>query len=202
MKTLLSLPLIGLCLWAWLPESFALGHAIYVETLKTGNSFAIVQDNLATPIWVDGNDFPGVLRAVNDLQKDLFRVTGRTPAISRATNAPGTNLIIIGTIGKNSVIDQLIRDRKIDVTTIAGQWETFLIQEVSKPLPGVSSALVIAGSDKRGAIYGIYDLSEQIGVSPWCWWSDVPVEHKANPLRQSRQVRGRSAVCQISRPLS
>ncbi len=52
------------------------------------------------------------------------------------------------------------------------------MQTVSQPIPGVSSALVIAGSDKRGTIYGIYEISEQIGVSPWYWWADVPVPHQ------------------------
>ena len=36
--------------------------------------------------------------------------------------------------------------------------------------------LTIAGSDRRGTIFGIYELSRQIGVSPWYYWADVPVE--------------------------
>ena len=99
---------------------------------------------------MDSNDFPGVLRAVNDLQKDVFRVTGQTPAISRATNAPGLSGIIIGTIGRNSVIDRMIRDHKLDVSAIEGQWESFLIQVVANPVPGVASALVIAGATSGG----------------------------------------------------
>lgn len=194
-KTLLTLPLIGMWAFTLLPKSFALGNAPYVDTVKAMDSFAIVQGALAAPIWVDANDFPGVLRAVNDLQKDVNRVTDRTPAISRATNAPGAEAIIIGTIGRNSVIDKLIRDHRIDVAEIAGRWESFLVQVVPNPAPGVSSALVIAGSDKRGAIYGIYDLSEQIGVSPWYYWSDVPVAHRAALFaKPGRQVQGPPSV--------
>lgn len=60
-----------------------------------------------------------------------------------------------------------------------GKREKYLLQTVSSPCDGVEKALVIAGSDKRGAIYGIYELSGQIGVSPWYWWADVPVhKHK------------------------
>jgi len=179
MKTRLSLPLIGLCICSFLPEVLALGHAPYVETVASKNSFAIVQDNVAAALWVDANDFPGVLRAAGDLQHDVARVTGRTPAIRLGTNGSGANAIIIGTIGRSALIDKMIRDRKIDVSAIAGRWESFLIQVVPDPMPGLSAALVIAGSDKRGAIYGVYDLSEQIGVSPWYWWADVAVEHKA-----------------------
>lgn len=46
---------------------------------------------------------------------------------------------------------------------------------VQNPLPGIQEAMVIVGSDLRGTIYGLYDISEQAGVSPWWWWADVPV---------------------------
>ena len=57
---------------------------------------------------------------------------------------------------------------------IMGQWESFISQVVTSPLPGVDKALVIAGSDLRGTVFGLYDISEQIGVSPWYWFADVP----------------------------
>src|SRR4029078_12183131 len=99
--------------------------------------------------------------------------------------------ILIGTIGRSAIIDQLATAKKIDTSSIAGKWESYLIQVVADPLPGVSSALVIAGSDKRGTIFGIYDLSEQIGVSPWYWWADVPVEHKdALYVKAGKYVQG------------
>ena len=68
-----------------------------------------------------------------------------------------------------------MREKKFDARDLAGRWEKFVTQIVDKPFPGVDRALVIAGSDKRGTIYGIYDLSSEIGVSPWYWWADVPV---------------------------
>jgi len=63
---------------------------------------------------------------------------------------------------------------------VAGKWETWITQTVDAPAPGIDHALVIAGSDKRGTIFGIYDLSSQIGVSPWYWFADVPVKEQAN----------------------
>ena len=70
-----------------------------------------------------------------------------------------------------------------------------MIQVVPNPLPGVDSALVIGGSDKRGTIYGIYDLSEQIGVSPWYWWADVPAQHQDQLfVKAGRFVQGPPAV--------
>ncbi|MGP8201690.1 MAG: glycosyl hydrolase 115 family protein [Limisphaerales bacterium] len=175
----LAFLLFGLCLFSFHPDTFALGQTPYVESVKSPGSFAIVQENTAAAILVDSGDHAGVIRAVNDLQADVARVTGVTPALSHQENGPGPNAIIVGTLGKSVVIDRLIREHKIDATAIAGKWESFLIQAVTDPMPGVASGLIIAGSDKRGTIYGVYDLSEQIGVSPWYWWGDVPVEHKA-----------------------
>jgi hypothetical protein len=156
---------------------FALGQVQYVEFNSGRDSFPIVKKHTAADLYVDTNDFVGVVRAAGDLQADISRVTGLSPAITHATKNLGENVIIVGTVGKSEIIDQLIREKKIDTAEIAGKWESFLIQVVPNPMRGVDSALVIAGSDKRGTIYGIYDLSEQIGVSPWYYWADVPVTH-------------------------
>jgi hypothetical protein len=178
--TLSGLVLVG-CIMALADESLALGHAHYVDTVPSRDSFAIAEKETTALIYVDSNDYAGVVRAAGDLQSDIERVTSRKPVIinTNTTASLDSSIIIVGTIGKSSLIDRLIADHKIDVTPIAGKWESFLIQVVPDPLPGVKKALVIAGSDKRGTIYGIYDLSEEIGVSPWYWWADVPVEHKA-----------------------
>jgi endo-1,4-beta-D-glucanase Y len=150
-----------------------------VTTVSTRGCFPIVQGNNAATIYVDSKDWPGVLRAVTDLQADIARVTVCKAAIYNDARGLGRNAIIIGTIGKSRIIDDLVKKGKIDTRQIAGKWESFFLQVVPDPLPNVSSGLVIVGSDKRGTIYGIYDLSEQMGVSPWYWWADVPVQHKA-----------------------
>ncbi|GJD03303.1 immunoglobulin i-set domain-containing protein [Colletotrichum higginsianum] len=87
---------------------------------------------------------------------------------------PGSTVIIAGTIGHSKFIDDLIAAQKLNTSEVEGQWESFVSQLVEEPVPGCSRALVIAGSDPRGTIYGIYDISEQIGVSPWYFWADVP----------------------------
>jgi hypothetical protein len=159
-------------------NAFALGQEQYVETTAHGNNFVIVKQKKAAALYVDANDDPGVTRAVNDLQADIQRVSDCTARIVHETDNLGPDVIVIGTLGKSALIDQLVREKKIDIVGIAGQWESFRIQTVKNPLPGIASALVISGSDKRGTIYGVYDLSEQMGVSPWYWWADVPVRHQ------------------------
>ena len=166
-----------------------------MQNVSTPGAFRIVQAKTVAPIYVDSNDYPGVLRAVNDLQADIVRVSGATPAITHDENSLGANPIIAGVIGRSRIIDRLIREGKIDASQISGRWESFVIQVIAKPMPGVDAALIIAGSDKRGAIYGIYDLSEQIGVSPWYWWADVPVAHKdALFVKPGRYAEGEPSV--------
>jgi hypothetical protein len=87
---------------------------------------------------------------------------------------PAANLVLIGTLGQSPPIDQLVAAGRIDADGLAGAWESFVIQTVDQPFPGVDRALVIVGSDRRGAIFGIYELSQAMGVSPWHWWADVP----------------------------
>jgi hypothetical protein len=159
-------------------SAHAIGQPTIVDFKPSPGSFVLVQEKKAAVIWVDPSDHAGVIRAVNDFQADINRVTGIQPAIRNDIRNPGANAVIIGTIGKSPLIDRLVRERKIDAKAIIGQWESYVIQVVSKPLPGVASGLVIAGSDKRGTIFGIYNLSEQIGVSPWYWWADVPVRQR------------------------
>ena len=150
-----------------------------VMTEPAPGAVCIVADNnAATKLFVDAGDHAGVVRAARDLQADVARVTGLTPAMVHTPEELGESAVLIGTLGRSKLIDRLVAEGKIDATGVAGKWEASVTQVVRDPLPGVKSAVVIAGSDKRGTIYGIYDLSEQMGVSPWYWWADVPVRRR------------------------
>lgn len=176
-------------------EVSAIGPQRYVDTVASEGSFQLAQKGETAVIYVESGDWPGVIRAAGDLQADVNRVTGQTPKIVQKETDLGKNAVIIGTIGKSKLIDQLAKDGKIDTAQITGKWESFVITVVPKALPGVENALVIAGSDKRGTIFGIYDLSEQIGVSPWYWFADVPAKHKdAIFIKAGKYVQGPPAV--------
>lgn len=141
--------------------------------------FTLVSGDRVAGFSHSEGEWPGVVRAIRDLQSDLERVTGRRPKIATAAG-PVPGAILIGTLGKSTLIDGLVAAGKLDVSDLSGRWEGFVIATVEQPSPGVDQALVIAGSDKRGTIYGIYELAEQIGVSPWSWWADVPVKKRAS----------------------
>ena len=124
-------------------------------------------------IAYDEKDHKGVQRAANDLVQDIERVTGIKPSVmNQYRSVPA---IVIGTVGKSCLIDSLVSCGKLDVGELKGKWESF---EISVLDEADERLLVIAGSDKRGTIYGIYELSEQLGVSPWYWWADVPAKKR------------------------
>ncbi|NLE35541.1 MAG: glycosyl hydrolase [Bacteroidales bacterium] len=148
---------------------------VIISAEKSAGSLVLASAGGCTPLLVSPGEWPGVKRAFTDLQNDLGLVTGAIPDLVTASKPPRSEFVIIaGTIGRSALIERLIKKKKIDVGAITGRWESFVIQTVEKPFPGVKSALVIAGSDKRGTIYGIYEISRQAGISPWHWWADVP----------------------------
>ncbi|SMF24937.1 Glycosyl hydrolase family 115 [Alteromonadaceae bacterium Bs31] len=159
-------------------QSYALGDKPYISEKNRRGAVALVSKSATAQVYVDTADHKGVIRAVGDLQADFHRVSAQTPAIVHNQQALGKDALIVGTMGKSALIDQLILDKKIDPAAISGKWDAYHLQVVHKPLPGVERALVIAGASKRGTIYGVYDVSEQIGVSPWYYWADVPSQQK------------------------
>ena len=155
----------------------ALGEPRYVSTSPAPGAFVLAANGHSTPLVVSDSDWPGVVRAVGDLSADEARVTGHAAEVLKNSRALKGDVVLIGTIGRSPLIDALLRRHKLDVSGVEGKWESAVTTVLDRPLPGVRRALVIAGADKRGTIYAIYDLSEQMGVSPWYWWADVRVPH-------------------------
>ncbi|KAA3437695.1 glycosyl hydrolase 115 family protein [Rufibacter hautae] len=180
----------------WAPAAFALDDVRYITNQKKNDAFPLFTEGKSAPFFVSDKDFTGVIRALKDLQADVKNVTKAEPALTVGQKAPkAKTLVLVGTLGKSPLIDQLVKSKKLDVKDLAGKWETFVVQTVKKPMKGVDEALVIVGSDKRGTIYGIYDVSQQIGVSPWYWWADVPVKQQENLyVLEGRHTKGTPAV--------
>ncbi len=129
-------------------------------------------------IYISEKDFSGVHKVAQWFSSDIAKVSGKK--LNLLQDAKGEQLIIVGTLGKNAIIDSLVSIGKLDVSNIENKWEASLLQVVKNPVSGVGKALFIVGSDKRGTMYGMLDISRKIGVSPWYWWGDVPVQKHSN----------------------
>ncbi len=146
----------------------------------TNGSFTLISAGRPASLYVDQQVDPAVQIAADGFAKDLERVSGRPTVRLDNISAAAGPVVIVGVAGANGIIDRLVREGKINASDLSGQWEAFRQVVVENPLPNVARALVVVGSDRRGAAYGLYDLSEKIGVSPWHYFADVPVTKKAD----------------------
>src|SRR5919206_3157712 len=149
----------------------------FISEKKEAGAFPVVAGNSATTIYTDASDDWLVQKAALLLQEDMEKVSGKKPALATTLPAKANNIIVIGTLDKSALLKQLVQQKKLNIVN-KGKWDGYTIQVISNPFKGIDNALVIAGNNKRGAAYGVFELSEQMGVSPWYWWGDVPVKKK------------------------
>ncbi|MGW9529252.1 glycosyl hydrolase 115 family protein [Paenibacillus terrae] len=135
----------------------------------------LVQNGKACPIYTDakGTDFDGIRRISLSLAKDIELVTAVLPKLITDRAQLSGMAVIAGSVGHNDIIDSLIAEDRLDVSGLRSRRETYMIRVLERPCPELDKAVVIAGSDKRGTLYGLYHISELIGVSPWVYWADV-----------------------------
>lgn len=160
-------------------NSYAINPEKYVVNQSSVENFPLVSKGKTASIFVDDKDYVGVLKVTGHLENDIFQVSDLHPKRIKKIAEAEDFVVIIGTLGKSKIINQLAKQGKITTKELQGKWEKFTTQIVENPFKGIKKALVIAGSDKRGTIYGIYDLSNQIGISPWYYWADVPVKKQS-----------------------
>ena len=163
----------------FLTLTFCLNAQIQMVDRPGSQSFQLSVPSIRTEIVVDRNDHKSVTTAAKLFSGDIALVTRQSVPVVNIDEMSSSNIVLVGTIGDNLLIKELARRQKIDVQEIEGGWERYMIQVVDNPFPNVKQALVIAGSDRRGAAYGLFSISEKMGVSPWYWWADVPAEKRS-----------------------
>jgi hypothetical protein len=149
----------------------------FISDKNENGNFPIVSET-ATTIYTDKYDDWLIQKAASLFAIDIDSVTGKKPENSTELPSRANNVIIIGSIKGSKLIHQLIQAKKINVDSIKNKWESYQIQVVKNPFKGIDRALVIAGSDKRGTAYGVFEISKEMGVSPWYYWADVPAKKK------------------------
>lgn len=134
---------------------------------EQNGAFALVSNGRAASIYVSSQEPMSVRHVAGLFADDIERVSGLRPQM---TDDAVASSVVVATVGHSSYIDQLVSRHQLDLSSIQGGWEQYIIKVIDRQL-------VIVGSDRRGAAYGLLTLSEKIGVSPWYWWADVPVVH-------------------------
>ncbi len=170
-------------------HTFIIVCALFIQALnaqflsfeKVKNGFTVSEPNRKISLLLDQQDDPGILKIAKYFKADLESVTGNQVEIIYGIKSEIETLIIVGTLEKSALIRDLVADGELGAKELSDQWEKFVVKEVKYANGNPSSnAMVIAGSDKRGAIYGMFEISRQIGVSPWYYWADVPIDQHPN----------------------
>ncbi len=172
----------GLCFFAHTARAQAIG----VVFEKKAGAFALAQDGIPAAIRCDSSDHPGVLLAAEALAKDIEKVAGAAPQV--VFNAATGKHLAAATLGSGPLAESLLAAGGVDRKELEGKREKFILH-------ADANSLFILGSDARGTIYGIYELSRRIGVSPWHYWADVPIEaHKTICVLPGSYTEGEPAV--------
>jgi hypothetical protein len=144
-----------------------------------GKAFPLFENGHIPPLYVSPEDSETVHVVADAFLNDCSRVSGEQTRIISSTKLPRHDyVIIVGTLGHSALLDQLQTSGALDVRSINGKWESAVVAVLDRPAPGIRKALVIAGSDRRGTAFALFSLSQQMGVSPWNWWADVPVKRQ------------------------
>ena len=161
---------LALMLFSAAPEASAVDFPGITLPRQEGGRFPLIERGVPAAVITDPADAKGIQIAAANLRADFARVCG-------STDEAGTRAILAGTVDSPMIRDLSARGL-IDLSPLQGQFESYFISTLGRMVPGYEDALVIAGADMRGTIYGLYEISEQIGVSPWYYWADVPVQHQ------------------------
>ena len=144
---------------------------------ETAGAFSIAGKNHLPAIVIDTTDAKVVQIAADALANDVERISGRKPVVLKNPSKLPEYAIVIGTAGQSKYINKLSEKADLPFDSLKGTWERYIITQRKKPVRGVKEALIIAGSDRRGTAYGVFELSRRMGVSPWYWWADVLTDH-------------------------
>lgn len=174
------------------PMALARDHRQITSESVSDIAFTLIENSIPVSIYVDTAEDKGVKIAADNLSEDFKKVSGNSAKI--LSNPTDSSMIIIATEG-SPVLKSLVKSGKFDDSDLKGKNEKYVITNIENPFPGIKDGLLIAGSDRRGTIYGIYELSEQIGVSPWYDWADVPTEHHTHlTINNGRYTAGEPSV--------
>lgn len=147
-------------------------NTLVISENPSVNSVALFSSASVVSVCTDSTDAKVVTIAATAFANDIELISGKTISVN-ISGTPGSGITVIaGTIGHSKGIDQLVKEKQLDISSIKNKWECFIIKTIGK------NKIVIAGSDRRGTAFGIFHLSRAMGVSPFVWWADVTPQKK------------------------
>ena len=157
-------------------------------------SFPLAGKKSTASLFYDPADAAVVRIAANAFKADVEAITGKSLSLQENENISSEYAVIVGTIGHSLLIDELVKQKLIDVSAIKEKWESFSISVINKSYKKAKQLLVIAGSDRRGTAFGIFHLSRMMGVNPFAWWADVAPARQPELFVSGSYISGEPSV--------
>ena len=171
-RTAIATSVLSFCLSLSLTLCASAAAEGLISHSKTANTLLLHSRSKPATVRFDKGDHEVVKLAARALASDLAKVSGKAASLNPAK--PRHTTIYIGALNQSKLVNQLVNTLGLNVSGLRGQWESFQIQSIQDPNNNNRPALLIMGSDRRGTAYGVYELAQAMGVSPWHWWADVP----------------------------
>lgn len=156
----------------FIPAKAQVKNTLVISENPSANSVPLFSSASALAVCIDSADAKVVSIAAAAFANDIELISGKKSTVNNSGSTGSGFTVIAGTIGHSKGIDQLVKEKQIDISSIKNKWECFIIKAVGK------NKIVIAGSDRRGTAYGIFHLSRAMGISPFVWWADVAPQKK------------------------
>jgi hypothetical protein len=144
---------------------------IEAQNAITSNFEVFTKDQKASILYDNAKALDSIL--AYSLAEDIFKVTGFKPLVTTKEETASGNVIVIGQY--QSKLVQSFLEKKNEFKNFEKQWESYAYKTILNPNKKIAKVFIIAGTDPRGTAFGVFDLSQKMGVSPWYWWADVPV---------------------------
>ena len=142
-----------------------------LEFTSNNNNTLFLKRGQNITIVVDKSEQEVVHLAIDLLKKDIYSVFGiESEVVHDLKNATTGNMILVGSISNSG---KLMKHFKPFEKNLKNKWEHYTL---SSTKINKKNALIICGSDRRGTAFGVLEISKQMGVSPWYWWADVPIQ--------------------------
>ena len=149
----------------------------------TMNEFELFNPQDMATIVLEKNAISGMDYMTNIFCQDIEMVSSHKPTVVENIGDATNRAVFVATVGYSDLLEQMNEAGDIDLINIRGKREVYGLFFVQSERTLNKQTLVIAGSDKRGTIYGMFSLSEKMGVSPWVFWADaIPLKKQTFTL--------------------
>jgi len=153
--------------------------AMFVPENPVGDAVVLADKTGAAPVYIDaaGPAYAGLRLIADAVAGDIEAVTGQRPVVVNIEPVQGV-MIVAGLVDEEIITKEGLT-WEISASDDSFKSEDFERYQIQVKKDGEKTKIIVAGADKRGTIYGLFHITQDLcGVSPWIWWADAIPAHQ------------------------